>query len=282
MNASIKTVRFNFTALFKTGWKIFTSKIKDLIWITLITTAPLLVVMGCYFGYIALASQNESLFDLAFILIFLVALILASFVMVLWSVSITYLTAMTLEGTNVTWKQALSFALSRWGAAIGTGILKGLIVFILMLCLYIPGVMWANYYIFSTYVVALRGLGGQAALDYSKRLVKGQWWSIYGMYLLLAMTVSFAASLLGMVLYPFMMIPTILGAVSPKGTFTVVFAVVYGLLMFVSMILMYFMQSFNHVLLTLFFLNTEAMAGPREIVPMAPPPLQAQTPPSLP
>ncbi|MBM7624253.1 hypothetical protein [Sporohalobacter salinus] len=42
------------------------------------------------------------------------------------------------------------------------------------------------YYCFIIPIVALRGLKGREALKYSKSLVKGRWWSIFGVILVVA------------------------------------------------------------------------------------------------
>ena len=69
--------------------------------------------------------------------------------------------------------------------AILTGLLAMLIVFGLTLLLIVPGVIWVIYYSFFLFVVALRGLSGKPALDYSKAIVKGQWWRVFGYMLVI-------------------------------------------------------------------------------------------------
>ncbi len=76
-------------------------------------------------------------------------------------------------------------SLSKWGRSIGTGILGGLIVMGMTLLLIIPGIIWSGYYVFIFYVVALREISGKHALDYSKELVKGQWWRVCGVLLII-------------------------------------------------------------------------------------------------
>lgn len=88
-------------------------------------------------------------------------------------------------GQPITWKQALRHSLSRWGASIGTGLLAGLIILGMVLLLIVPGVIWSLYYSLFVYVVALRGLSGKKALDYSKTIVKGQWWRVFGFLLVI-------------------------------------------------------------------------------------------------
>ncbi len=96
------------------------------------------------------------------------------------TMSLARLIEASLMGQPITWNQALCHALSRWLASIGTGFLAGLIVLGMFLLLIVPGIIWSLYYSLFVYVVALRRLSGKSALDYSKSIVKGQWWRVLG------------------------------------------------------------------------------------------------------
>jgi hypothetical protein len=111
------------------------------------------------------------------------------FIGVLATMSLAKLMEESLYGHTLSWLQALRYAASRWPAAILTGLLAGLILLGLTLLLIVPGILWGVYYSFFPYVVALRGLSGKPALDYSKAAVKGQWWRVFG-YLLVIQFLS--------------------------------------------------------------------------------------------
>jgi hypothetical protein len=98
--------------------------------------------------------------------------------------ALTRLVEATVRGEVLAWRSALWQALKRWPAALGTGFLGGLIVLGLLFLLIVPGLIWALYYSLALYVVALRGLSGKSALDYSKALVKGQWWRVFALLLI--------------------------------------------------------------------------------------------------
>jgi hypothetical protein len=72
------------------------------------------------------------------------------------------------------------FSFSRFGAVFETGLFLGIIIIGLTLLLIVPGIIWANYYSFAIIITALRYLRVRAALAYSKKLVEGQWWRIFG------------------------------------------------------------------------------------------------------
>jgi hypothetical protein len=107
----------------------------------------------------------------------------------------------TVRGETLSCWSALWHALKRWPAALGTGIIAGLILLGLFLCLIVPGVIWSLYYSLALYVVALRGLSGKAALDYSKALVKGQWWRVLGLLLVFELMGLAAVLILGVPFY---------------------------------------------------------------------------------
>jgi hypothetical protein len=99
---------------------------------------------------------------------------------VLATMSLAKLIESSVLDRPITWQQALWHALSRWGASFGTGFLAGRIVLGMTLLLIVPGIIWGLYYSFFVLVVALRGLSGKEALDYSKGIVRGQWWRVFG------------------------------------------------------------------------------------------------------
>ena len=90
----------------------------------------------------------------------------------------------SLAGNPPSWSDAFRHALTRWGASIGTMLLAGLIVTGMTLLLVVPGIIWGVYYIFFLMAVSVRGMSGKAALDFSKGLVKGQWWRVCGFHLI--------------------------------------------------------------------------------------------------
>jgi uncharacterized membrane protein len=70
------------------------------------------------------------------------------------------------------------------------------------LLLIVPGIIWGLYYSLFIYVVALRGLSGKQALDYSKAIVKGQWWRVFG-YLLVINLLEAVAGVIVVALFWF-------------------------------------------------------------------------------
>jgi hypothetical protein len=105
--------------------------------------------------------------------------------------AIIYLVENVIQMHPVTGMDAIRHSLSRWPSVLGMSLLQIINVFLLSLLFFIPGVIWGNYYTFSYYAASVRGMGGKRALEYSKNLVKGQWWKIFGIKLLIVVCLDF-------------------------------------------------------------------------------------------
>jgi len=70
----------------------------------------------------------------------------------------------------------MSEGCSAWGRLFKTNLISSFIIFLLLLCLVVPGIIWAGFYAFTTGCVVIGGLGPVKALEESKRMVKGRWW----------------------------------------------------------------------------------------------------------
>jgi hypothetical protein len=93
------------------------------------------------------------------------------------------------ENGTAYWGQNAQAAFVLWPLELWTLFLNFVIVFGLALLLFIPGVIWSVYYMFSTLVVARGSLWGKDALDYSKSLVKGRWWYVFIVTIVLSLTI---------------------------------------------------------------------------------------------
>jgi hypothetical protein len=102
------------------------------------------------------------------------------------NLSIAIITEKVIDQKDVSWLSAIKDASSKWGRALLTIILTSLILLGLSLLLVIPGFIYSVYYTFIMPVIALRGFFGKEALDYSKKLVEGQWWRVFGIQIVLS------------------------------------------------------------------------------------------------
>lgn len=148
---------------------------------------------------------------------------------------------------EITWQEALSHGFRRWPSYLETGILGGLIVFGLLFLLIVPGIIWSVYYIFAMYVVTITSLNGKKALNYSKSLVKGQWFRTIGY----CFTIGFAAMIPTMILS--LLVGVISKVIGNVFTSNVIIKVIIdaGLDTVISLV-----TPLQLTLCTVFFLNT--------------------------
>jgi len=194
MFADIKTESYGLKRIISAGWKIYIEKFKDIVPTVLIVHVPINIVLSL------IPTMPDEYKD--FQIRFRIAQLFDLFIGVLATIAVAKIAEHAVNGKPIGYTNALKFGVNRWGRGISVQILAGLIVLGLLLLLIVPGIIWAVYYTFGVLVVALRGINGKEALDYSKRLVKGQWGRIFGinfvigaMMILTIFILSFALAL---------------------------------------------------------------------------------------
>lgn len=109
---------------------------------------------------------------------------------------IAYILQKSIKGEPRTLLDTFRFSFSRLEDVFWASFLSNIICLGFMLLFIIPGIIWSNYYSFVLAIAALQGITGKAALDHSKRLVKGQWWKIFWINLAIGlMSLSFSIPL---------------------------------------------------------------------------------------
>lgn len=141
----------------------------------------------------------------------------------------------------VSLRESLARGFGKFAAGASVALLGGLIVLGLTLLLVVPGIIWGLYYLFLYESVVLRDLSGMEALRYSKRLVQGNWWNVFGIMLVCSGSL---ALLLGLSAF---LSALLLG----RGV----------LALAVQLVASTFVLAFFHVLRTLLFLALERMKG---------------------
>ena len=176
MDHDIYTMRYGLGDVIGTGWRLYRTLFRSILPIILIVYIPINIGISFISVDDLVDEHGWTGIRIYMRLIQLSELLIG----VLATISLATLIERAIDGEPIPWTTALRHALSRWGASIGTGVLCGLIVFGLCLLLIVPGIIWSIYYSLFIYAVALRGLSGKEALDYSKAIVKGQWGRVFG------------------------------------------------------------------------------------------------------
>jgi len=151
------------------GWRLYRTNFRNILLVILCVYVPIDSILT----FLSAHLRSQQTYNNA-------SQLLESLVGILATIGIASIVENSIRGQSTTWRDSMGHAFSRWGSAIGTNLLGGLIVSGLMLLLIIPGIIWSVYYSFVICVVALRNMGGKTALDYSKNLVKGHWWRVLG------------------------------------------------------------------------------------------------------
>jgi hypothetical protein len=176
MDQDINSIRYGLGKVIAVGWEQYRKHFGSILPIFLIVYIP--INIGLSFVPVDYLIEEHGLRGVK---MYMNLIQLTEFLIgVLATMSLARLIEASFLGQPITWPQALRHSLSRWGASIGTGLLAGLIILGMCLLLIVPGIIWSLYYSLFVYVVALRGLSGKKALDYSKAIVKGQWWRVFG------------------------------------------------------------------------------------------------------
>lgn len=132
------------------------------------------------------------IFGALFLFLYLVFILISYFS----TISIAYF---VLKEESLDTGELLSRSSKYFFGVIGVVILVGLFLIPLYLLLIIPGVVFSFYWVFSYLFVIDSGDRGLSALRKSYRLVKGNWWAVFGRFLLIGlifMIVNFVFSLI--------------------------------------------------------------------------------------
>ncbi len=190
LNAEITGGKLELERLTSMGWEVYKHHFRSIVILVLIVALPLDLLLFFIPSQIAQGLSNTAL---------LMIQVVSGMIGVIFSslsfMAIYRLIESSLQGAPVTWQEAFRHGLSRWGASLETWGTAWLILIGLFLLLVVPGIVWSVYYSFLLMVVSVRGLSGKAALDYSKNLVKGRWWRVFGfqtVFMLFPLTFSFA------------------------------------------------------------------------------------------
>ncbi len=184
-------IRIALEVLYRKTWAIFKGNLFAIIMVNLIAAVPANII-----NYILSSIQKTS----SFLFVFDILSLFMTLVAGISSLATVYIAVNTWNGMPpMSMKESFSMAYKRWGTSITTGILQYLISSALILLFIIPGIVWMVYYAFAYQAVALTGFKWKKALNYSKFIVKGNWWKVFGNL--------FSLSLVPAVIYCLMFFP---------------------------------------------------------------------------
>lgn len=123
------------------------------------------------------------------------ALLLFALAGVLVPLGIVAIVRASIDGTTLTFQDALRAATNHWLVGIKTTLLMGILLIPLMFLLVIPAIIFAIFWAFAVYVVMDDKLSGYSALKYSKFVVQGHWWKVLGNLLIMGLVAGIVGSI---------------------------------------------------------------------------------------
>ncbi len=176
----IPTTRLSFHQVIELAWKYFKANWQKIILFTAIFYLPINYILAQVqitesSGWMKQLEYENSYFRL-------VAL-LDNTIGAFATLSILYTVRSSLEGKILDVSAALKMALASWWRLFKTNLRLGISLSALFILLIIPSVIYYVYWAFTIMAVVFDDLGGQKALDESKSLVSGKWWSVAGFLL---------------------------------------------------------------------------------------------------
>jgi hypothetical protein len=178
---------FGLSDVIKNGWSVFCQQFKTIAILMLIVSLPVSII-----NYV----MPEHILKLNYVEYSIT--IVELFLSIIGELGIIFLVDNVLkkEPVQMGWGDAINKSLTRFGTCAITSLLAGLIILGFCLLFVIPAIIPIVNYIFIMQVVALRGLRTKNALKYSRSLVKGRWWKIFWINLVLFLMVMVISSLL--------------------------------------------------------------------------------------
>lgn len=172
--------------LFKAAYKVLVQKPKLFFGIALLAvlaTAISAFVVAALVAFMFYRGQITSYFPFFSLLaisliLFLLALVLANIIFQFWA-NVALICAVKDRNEQIGLKSAFRQAWPKLASFVWISVLTGLCVLGGMLLLIVPGIIFAIWFCFSSYVLIDEGLKGRQALRKSKQLIKGRTGKIF-------------------------------------------------------------------------------------------------------
>jgi uncharacterized membrane protein len=181
--------KYSASHLLSLAWRVYKANFWTIFAVTLIIQLPLNLVSFIALYYLPITKiigySGEEPFinwDVVYLLMpILLAIVLLMILFgILMELAISFIAKSSIEGRKLSYRKTLGSALRKWPAGIYAQLIMYIMLLPLFLLFLVPGVVYAIYWFFTSYAVMLSGKTGKAALDHSKKLVKGRFWKVFG------------------------------------------------------------------------------------------------------
>lgn len=171
---------------FKTWWEHLMKFVMIFVWSVVYAFIPLIIfvvmtILDSGFG------QANPVFSVATVIIGVAASLVATYFGIRGQIGAYLLIKKGYTGDE----KAIFAETEPWfWSYLGLSLLTALFVLLWMLLLIIPGIVYAVFYSFASYVLFFEGLKGRAALKRSIEIVKGYFWPVFGRFLLVGLLIG--------------------------------------------------------------------------------------------
>jgi hypothetical protein len=179
------------------SWRVFSANFVKVFLITIVVTT---VYVGLSRFVPRSAVPSSEVPKLAVLIVIGVLAILILYTLA--QAAILYVAFQSMRGRVVGIAEALRRGLSRFGAIVGLAILVGFGIWIGLILLIVPGIMFALRWSVALPACVVEGLGPLASMKRSAQLTKGHRWKLFGIFLLLWVVSALAGLLIGLLLKP--------------------------------------------------------------------------------
>ncbi|MFH0876222.1 MAG: hypothetical protein V1859_09870 [archaeon] len=136
---------------------------------------------------------------LGIIAVILIALYIVTVILYcLMYISIVKMIAIRRENKNPTFSEIFHESKKFLGSYTGLMFVMGFALIGLFLLLIVPGIIFAVFWIFAPFALISDGKGVMESMAYSKKLVTGRWWTVFGyhlLFILIMVGISFGLNL---------------------------------------------------------------------------------------
>jgi len=206
----------NFEDVFKKSWDAYKNNLGMLLLVVLL--GALLVGVFLIPGIIALivgiagSTDQETflnVFSVAGLAIFIISFILAMMASIIYGAALIKSVSFAEGGEKIDIKKAFLVAYQKFWLILATSIIAGVLMLIGFILFVIPGLILAVYFQFIMYVVIFENKWGVDAIKRSYEIVKGNFWWVVLIILLVALasgligSIPFVGGIITFILTPF-------------------------------------------------------------------------------
>jgi hypothetical protein len=163
------------SALLARAWSVYVSRFPLILAIVAIVYIPVNITMFAIHGPDTDLSTFEDLREY-----WRVFQALEAFVGVIATIGVAYVAKCAADKETPHPREIAGFVTARYVPLLLTNLLLGVATAVAFILLVLPGFYFGTLWMFAPYAVMFRDIRYKGAMDYSRDIVRGRWWKIFG------------------------------------------------------------------------------------------------------